>query len=107
MQQDFTAIRLQYYNHKTTMQAEWIFYKIIKMYLLSISITILLWYFVFFYLLIQYIRNMDFHCYFFSRLYFVILSKMVQSYEKISLQRMKTFSNERIIRKVLKKFSLL
>ena len=41
MQQDFTAIRLQYYNHKTTMQAEWIFYKIIKMYLLSISITIL------------------------------------------------------------------
>lgn len=42
MQQDFAAIRLQYYNHKTTMQAERIFYKIIKMYLLSISITILL-----------------------------------------------------------------
>lgn len=46
MQQDFTAIRLQYYNHKTTMQAEWIFYKIIKMYLLSISITILLFRFL-------------------------------------------------------------
>ena len=44
MQQDVAAIWLQYYNHKTTMQAEWIFYKIIKMYLLSISITILLWY---------------------------------------------------------------
>ena len=52
MQQDFTAIRLQYYNHKTTMQAEWIFYKIIKMYLLSISITILLWcYYIFRFLL--------------------------------------------------------
>ena len=42
MQQDFAAIRLQYYNHKTTMQAEMVFYKIIKMYLLSLSITILL-----------------------------------------------------------------
>ena len=40
MQQDFAAIWLQYYNHKTTMGAEMIFYKIIKMYLLSISITI-------------------------------------------------------------------
>ena len=41
MQQDFAAILLQFYNHKTTMGAEMIFYKIIKMYSLSISITIL------------------------------------------------------------------
>ena len=41
MQQDFTAIYLQYYNHKTTIQAERIFYKIIKMYVQSICITIL------------------------------------------------------------------
>ena len=51
MQQDFAAIRLQYYNHKTTMQAERIFYKIIKMYLLSISITILLDRMILFFLL--------------------------------------------------------
>ena len=45
MQQDFAAIWLQYYNHKTAMQAEMIFYKMIKLYLVSISITILLWYY--------------------------------------------------------------
>ena len=39
MQQDFAAIRLQYYNHKTTMQAEMVFYKIIKIYLLSITMV--------------------------------------------------------------------